>query len=82
MDANEFSFETLFNCCDFHFSESQSFKKDYAELNRIFEDEMSKSDLQSKLDNVTHRCIYEARADAFKQGFSYAIKSIKFMLKI
>ncbi|MDE5741823.1 MAG: hypothetical protein K2H90_05175 [Oscillospiraceae bacterium] len=82
MEENEFSFEALFNCCDFHFSESHSFKEDCAELNSIFENEMCNSDLCSKLDNITHRCIYEARSDAFKQGFRFAVRSIKFMLKI
>ncbi len=57
MEKTEFSFETLFNCCDFRFSESPSFKEDYAELNSIFENEMCKSDLKNRLDSVTHRCI-------------------------
>lgn len=82
MDKNEFSFEALFNCCDFRFSESPSFKEDYAELNSIFETEMCTSDLKNRLDSVAHRCIYDARSDAFKQGFRFAVKSIKFMLKI
>ena len=79
MDANEFSFEALFNCNDFRFDESHSFIESYAELNSMLENEMYKSDLQSRLDRVTHQCIYDAHADAFKQGFSFAVKSIKFI---
>lgn len=82
MDTNEFNFEALFNCCDFRFSESQDFKEDYEELTGMIENEMCISDLRSRLDSTAHRCIYEAHADAFKQGFSFAIKQIKFMLKI
>lgn len=82
MDTNEFSFEALFNCCDFCFSESYSFKEDFAELDSILENEMCRSDLRSRLDNAVQRCIFEARSDAFKQGFCFAVKSIKFLLKI
>lgn len=48
----------------------------------MIENEMCISDLRSRLDSTAHRCIYEAHADAFIQGFFFAIKQIKFMLKI
>lgn len=82
MDCNEFSFEALFNCNDFCFCESQDFKEDYEELSSMIENEMCISDLRSRLDTIAHRCIYEAHSDAFKQGFTFAVKQIKFMLKI
>ncbi|MDE6764062.1 MAG: hypothetical protein K2J73_10350 [Oscillospiraceae bacterium] len=82
MDPNEFSFGALFNCADFRFSESLAFKEAFAELNNILETELCKSDLRSRLDNAANRCIFEARSDAFKQGFCFAVKSIKFLLKI
>lgn len=82
MDPNEFSFGALFNCADFRFSESLAFKEDFAELNSILESEMCNSNLRGRLDNAANRCIFEARAAAFKQGFCFAVKSIKFLLKI
>lgn len=82
MDANEFSFKALFNCCDFHFDESERFKDDFAKLNDILETEMCKSDLRNRLDNAAHSCIYEARANAFEQGFRYAVQTMKFLLKL
>ena len=81
MDANEFSFEALFNCCDFDFDESKKFKKAYAELNRILETDLKESDLRHRLDRIMLECIHEAHTNSFKQGFSFAVKSIKFILK-
>lgn len=43
---------------------------------------MGETALRKRLDEVTIRCIQEARMDAFKQGFAFAVKTIKFMLKI
>lgn len=82
MDNNEFSFEALFNCCDFRFDESEQFKEDFAKLNDILETEMCNSNLRNKLDNAAHSCIFEARTNAFKQGFGFAVKSLKFILKV
>lgn len=82
MDTNEFSFEALFNCCDFDFAESHKFKKAYAEFNRILENDIKEKEFRHRLDKVTLECIHEAHANAFRQGFSFAIRSIKFMLKI
>ena len=56
--------------------------EDYEELSSMIENEMCVSDLRSRLDTIAHRCIYEAHSDAFKQGFAFAVKQIKFMLKI
>lgn len=82
MDANEFSFEALFGCPEFDFYENKAFKKSYAELCRITENDIKETDLRRRLEEVTSRCVHEAHANAFKQGFSFAIKQIKFMLKI
>ena len=82
MDTNEFSFEALLECPEFDFYENKEFKKSYAELCRILECDMKESELRKKLEHITSKCIHEAHLDAFKQGFSFAIKSIKFMLKI
>ncbi len=82
MDANEFSFNALFECPEFEFYENKEFKKSYAELCRILECDMKESELRRKLEQVTSKCVHEAHMDAFKQGFCFAVKSIKFMLKI
>lgn len=82
MDTNEFSFKALFECPEFDFYENKKFKKDYSELCRIFEVEMGETPLRKRLDDVTIRCIQDARMDAFEQGFCFAVKSIKFLLKI
>ena len=82
MDANKFSFNALFECPEFDFYENKEFKKSYSELCRILEVDMGETALRKRLDEVTIRCIQEARMDAFKQGFAFAVKSIKFLLKI
>ena len=82
MDANEFSFEALFECPEFDFYENKEFKKSYAELCRILEYDMKESELRKKLEQITVKCVHEAHMDAFKQGFSFAVRSIKFILKI
>ena len=82
MDANEFSFEALFECPEFDFYENKEFKKSYAELCRILEYDMKESELRKKLEQITVKCVHEAHMDAFKQGCSFAVRSIKFILKI
>lgn len=82
MDENEFSFEALFESPVFDFYENKAFKKSYAELCRILECDMKEAALRQRLNEVTNECIREAHANAFKQGFCFAVKSIKFMLKI
>lgn len=82
MDENEFSFDALFDCPEFDFYENKKFKKTYSELCRILEVDMGENELRKRLDDVTIRCIQEARTDAFRQGFCFAVKSIKFILKI
>lgn len=82
MDCNEFSFNTLFKSPEFEFYENKEFKKSYAELCRIIEFDIKETALRQKLDEVTIKCIQEAHIDAFKQGFAFAVKQIKFMLKI
>ena len=82
MDANEFSFEALFECPEFDFYENKEFKKSYAELRRIIECDMKENELGSRLGYAADKCIQNARANSFKQGFSFAVRSIKFILKI
>lgn len=82
MDCNEFSFEALFESPVFDFYENREFKKSYAELCRILECDMKEDALRPRLDEITNKCIREAHGDAFRQGFCFAVKSIKFMLKI
>lgn len=82
MDCNEFSFNALFECPEFDFYENKEFKKAYAELNRILEIEMEENALRKRLEEASIKCVHEAHMDAFKQGFCFAVKSIKFILKI
>lgn len=81
MDNNEFSFKALFECPEFEFYENREFKKAYAELNRILEFEVKDEKYRERLDDTAIDCIKEAHMNAFMQGFTFAIKSLKFLLK-
>ncbi len=82
MDNNEFSFDALLESDEFTRYESKETKRffqtfcEFVENNtkdRIFADEFH--DCISDYGNAIFN-------DAFKQGFCFAVKSIKFMLKI
>lgn len=82
MDNNEFSFDALLDSDEFARYESKETKRffcafcEFVENNTkdcIFEDEFH--DRISDYGNSVFN-------DAFKQGFCFAVKSMKFMLKI
>ncbi|MCM1329963.1 MAG: hypothetical protein NC253_11040 [Ruminococcus sp.] len=82
MDNNEFSFRALFDCPEFEFYENRDFKKAYSELKHILDFEVKDEKYREKLDDTTIECIQAAHMNAFTQGFCFAVKSIKFLMKI
>lgn len=82
MDNNEFSFDALFKCGGFHFYESAKTSYAYNELERFIDKNIKDGDVADELkSNVEcYRC--SSLDDGFKQGFCFAVKSLKFMLKI
>ena len=81
MDNNEFSLEELLNCSDFSRYESISTRNAAEDfLNTVkahTEDEKSAEKIKRVCDDLVY-CTFH---DAFKQGFCFAVKSIKFLLK-
>lgn len=82
MDTNEFSFDALLKCGGFRSYESTKTSYAYNELERYIEKNIKDSDLADELkSNVElYKCL--SFDDGFKQGFCFAVKSLKFMLKI
>lgn len=82
MDNNEFSFDALFKCGEFSRYESTKTGYSYNELEQFIDKNIKDSDISDELkSNIeAYRCL--SFDDGFKQGFCFAVKSLKFMLKI
>lgn len=82
MDNNEFSFDALFKCCEFNTCESTETSYAYNELEQLIDKSIKDDDISDELksDIEHYRCL--SYDDGFKQGFCFAVKSLKFMLKI
>lgn len=82
MDINEFSLDALLDCDEFARRESIETR---CAMDRLFEHiEMNISD--TKTVDMIHSIASDCRCyifnDAFKQGFCFAVKAMKFMMKI
>lgn len=82
MDPNEFSFEALFRSGDFKIYESEEQKSACAELNRVLELYTKDIETMRQIENAAWGYASASRYAAFTQGFCFAVKSIKFLLKI
>lgn len=82
MDNNEFSFDALFDNDDFIRYESKETKSFFSALCEFAENNIK----GNVLEDVFHDRISDYRNsifdDGFKQGFCFAVKSIKFLMKI
>ncbi|MDE6131783.1 MAG: hypothetical protein K2G04_00195 [Oscillospiraceae bacterium] len=82
MDNNEFSFDALLNNDEFARYESPATMyamEDFLKVVReCVEDEKSMEKIKKESKDLSY-CVFN---DAFQQGFCFAVKSLKFMLKI
>lgn len=82
MDINEFSLDALLNCDEFAHYESIETR---CAANNFF-DLIKKNLSDIKTVDLIHGAASDYRSyvfnDAFKQGFCFAVKAMKFMLKI
>lgn len=82
MDSNEFSFDALFDNDDFIRYESKETKIFFGSLCEFAENNLK----GNILEDAFHDHISDYRNsifnDGFKQGFCFAVKSIKFLMKI
>ena len=82
MDANEFSFEALFENGEFKIYESEELLAAFKKLNHVLETYITDVIIRSEVESAALTCSLEAQHGSFKQGFCFAVKQIKFMLKI
>lgn len=81
MDANEFSLDALLSCSEFMSVESARTAYSFDELENFLKENV-KDDVSSEIQKLTEDYACSLYNDAFKQGFCFAVKSIKFLLKI
>lgn len=82
MDANEFSFNALLSCSEFLPVESASTAYSSDELEKFLKENVTDDDILTEIKKLTEDYVCSSYNDAFKQGFCFAVKSIKFLLKI
>ena len=82
MDNNEFSFDALLKCSEFFTCESTKTSYAYNELDGFIDKNIKDSDISDELKTLAEYYRHSSFDDGFKQGFCFAVKSLKFMLKI
>lgn len=82
MDNNKFSFDALFDCDDFVRYESKETKRAFAAFCEFAECNTKDEFLEDEFYDHLHGFKGSVFNDGFKQGFCFAVKSIKFLMKI
>lgn len=82
MGCNEFSFDALFDNSAFKIYESKELLSAFEELNIVLESHIGDAVLRSHIESATLGCTSEAQRASFEQGFCFAVKSIKFLMRI
>lgn len=82
MDNNEFSLDALLKICEFIPYESIKTKEAFNELCIFLEKNIDNHDISEEIQGLVNDFGCSSFDDAFKQGFCFAVKSIKFMMKI
>lgn len=81
MDNNEFDLDELLRCDEFSRYESMATRD---AMNDFLETVMENTDGEKaaeKIKRESEDVVYCVFNDAFKQGFCFAVKSVKFLLK-
>lgn len=82
MDPNEFSLDALLSCSDFMSVESARTTYSSNKLETFLKENVKDNDVSSEIKRLAEDYACSSYNDAFKQGFCFAVKSIKFLLKI
>lgn len=82
MDPNEFSFDALLSCSEFMSVESARTCDDFNELENFLKENIKDDETSLKIKNLAENYGCSAYKDAFEQGFCFAVKSIKFLMRI
>ncbi len=82
MDCNEFSFDALFNNGEFKIYESRELLEAFKELNIALESHIGDESIRSHIGMTAMGCASEAQRASFEQGFCFAVKLIKSLMRI
>lgn len=82
MDNNEFSLDALLDCDVFVRSESVETRCALNRLSDLIEKNIGDEKTVDMIQGAESDYACYVYRDAFKQGFCFAVKSLKFMLKI
>lgn len=82
MDKNKFSLDELLKCCEFVPYESKSAILSYDEMQLFLEKNINDKGIVMKIESLAGNFGKRNFDDGFKQGFCFAVKSIKFLMKI
>lgn len=82
MDCNEISFEALFKNGEFIIYESEELLAAFKNLNDVLEIYVTDTVIRSKIEAAAMDCSLEAQHGSFKQGFCFAVKLFKSIMKI
>ena len=81
MDNNEFDLDALLNCDEF--SRRKSPEAIYAmdDFLKVVKENVGDENAAEKIKRESNNLMYHTFNDAFKQGFCFAVKSVKFLMK-
>ena len=82
MDCNEISFEALFENGEFKIYESEELLAAFKKLNHVLETYITDVIIRSEVESAALTCSLEAQHGSFKQGFCFAVKLLKSIMKI
>lgn len=82
MDNNTFGFDALFDCDDFVRYESRETKMFFDALSEFVGNNTNESMLEDEFYDHISDYRNSLFNDGFKQGFCFAIKAIKFLIRI
>lgn len=82
MDPNEFSLDALLSSSEFISVESARTSYSCNELETFIKENVKDDDISFEIKKLAEDYACSSYNDAFKQGFCFAVKSIKFLLKI
>lgn len=81
MDNNEFSLDALLRCDEFSRTESLAAFYAKSDFGAVVREHVSDEEAVEKIKRECEDVAYCVFDDAFKQGFCFAVKSVKFLLK-
>ncbi|MCM1024703.1 MAG: hypothetical protein NC395_11705 [Prevotella sp.] len=82
MDFNEFNLDALIDCNDFVRYESNMTRDAKEDFIKTVKAHTESETASERINRECEDLIYCVSHDAFKQGFCFAMKSVKFLLKI